>query len=218
VCQFVDITLMRSTYLDAAASAATLLGDPAVAAAWESPSALPQMPVSGLAGHLANQIFSVPVALAAPVPDDERITLLDHYARAAWLGTGVDSEANVAIRNTAEGIAADGPAALAQQVTAVVDFLRADLPAEPARRIVRLPWVSWSLRLDDFLVTRMMEIAVHSDDLAVSVGVDTPPLPDPVLVPVLNLLSALAVRRHGQAAVLRAFSRAERAPADITAF
>jgi hypothetical protein len=92
------------------------------------------------------------------------------------------------------------------------------LPAEPAGRLVRPSWVSWTLALDDFLITRMMEIAVHSDDLALSVGVVTPALPSAVLDPVLSLLSGLAVRRHGPTAVLRALSRSERAPATIAAF
>jgi hypothetical protein len=35
---------------------------------------------------------------------------------------------------------------------------------------------------------------------------------------VLTLLTRLAARRHGPAAVLRALSRAERAPATIAAF
>jgi hypothetical protein len=83
---------------------------------------------------------------------------------------------------------------------------------------VFLPWAGWSLSLPDFLLTRMMEIAVHSDDLAVSVDVATPALSDDALRPVLGLLSDLAVRRHGAAAVLRALSRAERAPASIAAF
>jgi len=67
-------------------------------------------------------------------------------------------------------------------------------------------------------VTRMMEITVHSDDLAVSVDIATPDLTEQVLSPVLQLLASLAVRRHGQPAVVRALSRAERAPDTITAF
>jgi hypothetical protein len=43
-------------------------------------------------------------------------------------------------------------------------------------------------------------------------------LPDGVLGPVLSLLTRLAVRRHGQSAVLAALTRAERAPAAINAF
>jgi hypothetical protein len=37
-------------------------------------------------------------------------------------------------------------------------------------------------------------------------------------MPVLTLLSGIALRRHGQLAMLRALSRRERAPATITAF
>jgi hypothetical protein len=71
----------------------------------------------------------------------------------------------------------------------------------------------WGLSLDDFLVTRMMEIVVHSDDLAFSVGLPTSELPSSVVEPVLALLTALAVRRHGATAL----ARAERAPKTIAA-
>jgi hypothetical protein len=208
---------IRTAYLDAAASELGLLRDPAVASAWDEPSALREFQVSGLAGHLASQVFTVPVVLSADVPDAAPISLLDHYARAAWLGADVDAEANVAIRQTGDTLAAPGAAALADKVAATVNDLGPMLSDEPPDRIVYLPWASGSLRLDDFLITRMMEIAVHSDDLAASISIDAPPLPDAVLTPVLALLSRLAVRRHGQAAVLRAFSRAERAPAGIAA-
>jgi hypothetical protein len=80
-----------------------------------------------------------------------------------------------------------------------------------------MPWVGWALTLDDFLTTRTMELAVHMDDLAVSVGLAAPGLPDDAFDPVLMLLSRLAARRHGQAALLRALARAERAPAAINA-
>ena len=62
------------------------------------------------------------------------------------------------------------------------------------------------------------QAAVQPLDLAVSVDVATPALSDDALRPVLGLLSDLAVRRHGAVAVLRALSRAERAPASIAAF
>ena len=91
--------------------------------------------------------------------------------------------------------------------------------AGAAARPVRIPlWGPWSLMLDDLLITRMMELAVHSDDLAVSVGTATPPLPDAVLDPVFELLAKLSVRRHGATALLRALSRSERAPGNVSAF
>jgi hypothetical protein len=33
----------------------------------------------------------------------------------------------------------------------------------------------WGLTVDDSLLTRVMELIVHTDDLAVSLGVPTPP-------------------------------------------
>ena len=173
--------------------------------------------MSGLAGHLAHQVLTVPAVLSNDVPDGSLIRLLDHYSSVTWRTAGVDDEINVGIREQGEQHAADGPTALAERVAGVAAELAAVLPAESAGRVVFLPWWPWSLRLDDFLVTRMMELAVHSDDLAYSVDTDPPELPEAVLEPVLGLLTALAVRRHGQPAVLRALSRAERAPDRINA-
>jgi Mycothiol maleylpyruvate isomerase N-terminal domain len=209
---------IRDAYLQAAASAAALLHDPAVAASWGSASALPEFRVAGLAGHLARQVVGVPRVLGQPVPAGQPVPLLEHYARVTWVDAGLDDAVNTEIRSGGEDEAADGPAALAAKIGVAVDALRTALPAEPADRAVHPSWVSWTLTLDDFLITRMMEITVHSDDLAQSVGVTTPVLPPAVLDPVLGLLTALAVRRHGPTAVLRALSRSERAPATIAAF
>lgn len=208
---------IRDAYPHAAASAAALLRDPAVAASWDAPSALPEFRVSGLAGHLASQVLSVQRALAEPVSDRQPRSLLDHYAGARWVGADVNDEVNVGIRRRGDELAAGGPATLAAQVQAAADEVRDALRGEPGDRVVGMPALPWSLRLDDFLTTRMMEIAVHSDDLAVSAGIPTPALPPTVLDPVFDLLSRLAVRRHGPTALLRALSRAERAPATIAA-
>jgi hypothetical protein len=211
------VTPHRDAFLVAAESAATLVADPAVVAAWAAPSALEGFTVGGLAAHLALQVLFVPKTLADP-PPDEVVTLEGHYTRAAWVGADLDDEVNVQIRRGGEQSAADGPSAVAAQITGAVEELRTLLAEAPADRLVHPPAGPWALLLDDFLTTRMMEIAVHSDDLACSVGIATPDLPREVLDPVLLLLSRLAVRRHGQAAVLRGLTRAERAPASIVAF
>lgn len=209
---------MNEPFLQAADIAARQLQDPAVARAWSDPSALPAMSVGALACHLAGQLFSVRDLLAAPKTEDVPIPLLDHYQRAAWVRAGVDDQVNVDIRTSAEGSAADGHAALVARVAAALEELPDRLGSQEAGRSVHLPWQGWSLTLDDFLVTRMMEITVHGDDLAASLGQEPPELPDTVLGPVLGLLVGVALRRHGQSAVVRALSRAERAPATITAF
>ncbi len=209
--------MVRRAYLRAAEAALGLLADPAVAASWDRSSASPEFTVSGLAGHLARQVTHVPEILAQAEPAERPVTLLENYLRSRWIGVGPDDEANVGVRRSGEATATAGPAALTAQVETVLASLRTVLPAESAARAVHLPWGPWSLSLDDFLVTRMLEIAVHCDDLAVSVGVATPPMPGSVLDPVVCLLARLAVHRHGSTAVLRALSRAERAPATIAA-
>ncbi|WP_371650185.1 MULTISPECIES: maleylpyruvate isomerase N-terminal domain-containing protein [unclassified Streptomyces] len=212
------MTSLRHDFLALAGSVPDLLRDPAVAAAWPGPSALAEFSVGGLAGHLAYQVLSIPPALAAPVPPEPTVPLLGHYERVEWIGAGLDDEINVRIRQGGESTAADGPEALADRVDAAVTEL-ADTLASAENRPVRIPlWGPWSLLLDDFLTTRMMEIAVHGDDLAVSAGIAPPRLAPSAVETVVDLLSRLAVRRHGQAAVLRALSRAERAPRTIAAF
>ncbi|HZE33962.1 MAG TPA: hypothetical protein VE198_21340 [Actinoallomurus sp.] len=71
--------------------------------------------------------------------------------------------------------------------------------------------------MDDFVTSRLLELVVHSDDLAYSVGMPTPELPAEATETVVDLLSRIALRRHGPTNVLRALSRAERAPSSISA-
>ncbi|MFG1708326.1 maleylpyruvate isomerase N-terminal domain-containing protein [Nonomuraea sp. M3C6] len=209
---------IRQSYLVAAASAVSLLRDPAVGAAWDKPSALTEFSVAGLAGHLAHQLVRVGDILASNGEVQEPVQLLEHYSRSPWIQAGLDHESNVSIRRGGEAAAATGSAALVDKAQTLLDLQTAALAVEPADRVVRLPWADWSLRLDDFLLTRMVELVVHADDLAASVGVETPELPSSVIEPVVELLARLAVHRHGPTAVIRTLSRAERAPATISAF
>jgi hypothetical protein len=207
----------KAAYPEAAGQAVVLMGAPEVADAWEEPSALAEMTVGALAGHIAYQIFSVDSALEEPASEVAPITLLDHYARAAWLGAPLDSEVNVGIRTRGESIASGGPESLAERASAALADQRTKLPRLSGDQPVFMPQTGWALTLDDFLTTRTMELAVHMDDLSVSVGRATPELLDAAFDPVLILLARLAARRHGQAALLRALARAERAPTAINA-
>lgn len=207
-------------YLFAAQSAVTLLAQHAVAEQWEAPSALPKMTVGALAAHLAGQVLSVrDVLVDRRLSSSEHpVALLEHYTRSAWVQAGLDDEANVTIREGADSGAAAGHRRLLESVQEALDDVARLLAEEVEPRAVRMPWWGWSLTFEDFLVTRMMEITVHSDDLAVSLGQEPPELPVSVLEPVLSLLLGVSVLRHGQTAVVRALSRAERAPGSIAAF
>jgi hypothetical protein len=212
-----ELTPMVRSYLEAADLAVGLLADPAVAERWRQPSALVGFTVSGLAGHLASHVFSVELTLASPVRNEPVAHLLDHYAQVAWIGAEPDDEISVGIRSGGDHWAAEGHDALVAHVQHTLDDVRADLPSRSLDALVQPPWLEWSMSLGNFLTTRLLELTIHSDDLAVSVGIETPEFPDAVVEPVFGLLTALAARRYGQPAVLRALSRAERAPSVINA-
>jgi hypothetical protein len=116
-----------AAYPEAAGQAVVLLGEPEVADTWEEPSALAEMTVGALAGHLAYQIFSVSAALEEPASEVAPIPLLEHYARAAWLGAPLDSEVNVGIRTRGASIASGGPESLSERASAAVAQQRTKL-------------------------------------------------------------------------------------------
>lgn len=207
------------SWLTAAQSAVTLLAEPAVARAWDSDSALPGMSVGALAAHLAAQVVGVRDTILTPGrhSQDAPVPLLEHYHRSRWVQGGPDDPSNTFIRETAAAAARPGHGSVLAAAQAALEEAAQLLAEEVEPAAVRLPGWEWSLTFEDYLVTRMMEITVHSDDLAVSLGEEPPLLPATVLEPVLSLLVGLAVLRHGQAPVVRALSRAERAPASISA-
>jgi len=215
-----DSTLVGVTvsevYLESAAVTTTFLAHPAVAGCWEAPSALAKLRVGALAAHLAGQVTQVPPVLDAGIVA-ERISLAEHFARSTWTDGDIDSEVNTFIRRAAEEAAAAGPAAPAEEAGVALAELRRRLPAEPAERVIQLPWGPWALSLDDYLTTRLLELAVHGDDLAASIGVEPPALPPAALEAVIGVLCGMAAQRHGPTALIRALSRAERAPRTIAA-
>ena len=156
---------------------------------------------------------------AEPSTTRRRSRLLEHYARAAWVGAAHDDEVNVGIREGSDAEAASGPAALA----ALVDDLLARLPAVLDARRVRRSGPD-----------PLAGLVAHGSRLAGDPGDgDGRPRrrpgrerrvcrhrssPTTCSSPVLDLLTRVAVRRHGQAAVVRALSRPQRAPASVSAF
>jgi uncharacterized protein (TIGR03083 family) len=215
---FADV-LDRSAVIHAADLVADLVANPEVIAAWTRESSCAGMTVGGLTRHLVSQtIYAADLLRADPAlgADARTISLLDHYAEAAWLHEDLDSDTNRFVREKSDAQAAEGPdvaAALQRDALARLPDALADPPATTF-----IPWQGWRLPTDDFLVTRLMEMVVHSDDLAASVGVPAPDFGAAVLEPVLGLLTALAVRRHGQDAVVRTLTRPQRAPESISAF
>ena len=213
---------MALTLTDAVLGSARVVRDLALSEAvrerWEDESACEGMSVGGLAHHLAGQATAL-VRLLPEQPDDsDLITVREHYRRAAWANSGPEDEANVSIREGADEQAVSGYEALAERLTGDLAGLPAALGQVTDDTPVLVPWQGWSLTAQDLAVTRLMEMVVHADDLAASIDRPTPDFPDEAVRVVLDLLAQVAVDRHGQAAVVRALSRPQRAPSSVSAF
>jgi hypothetical protein len=183
---------------------------------WPKPSVLAKMSIGALACHLGRQVVRA-AALLPVATDATPLECVDeHYHRAAWvMSTSPDDPSND--RSTDDAEAAVGAVPLAERSAEALETVRRLLADGTARDVVPIPWQGWALRRDDFLLTRMLEIVVHTDDLALSLGIRTPEFPAEVFAPVRDLLVRLAAQRHGQSAVISALTRSERSQ-PISAF
>ena len=199
-----------TAFLAAAAVVSDLLGSPAVGERWTAASVLPKMSVGALACHLGRQVVRGAELLPTVTEVRPLSSAEEHYARAAWVtSTSPDDPVNDRSDDDAEALL--GVDALRGRVAAATTAVRELLTTGGAADVVLIPWQGWALRRDAFLLTRMVELVVHTDDLAASLAVATPEFPEDSFAPVRDLLVRLAVRRHGQSAVVAALSRRERA-------
>lgn len=200
---------VRSTYLAVAEVALDLLAAPEVEAAWDQPSALAGWRVSGLCGHLARALITVEHYLDADAwPQGEMLTPGGYYA-AAVNSADLDSDLHRAIRQRGDEMASAGLSSLREAIASSAARLRARLGSEPADRKVAV-LAGIVLKLDDYLATRLVELVVHSDDVAFSVGIDTPSFPPAAYDIVTQVLCEVARVRHGDLAIVRALTRRER--------
>ena len=211
-------TLDRDAVLRAADALVGLVSAPEVGEAWERESVLPGMTVGGVTRHLVSQPeCAVEFLGIQPVPPHaQQLSLAECYERTDWFAAPVGAEENTSIRDDFNAMAAGHQ----EHSVAILELARTDLPAALAAAgpTTYVPWQDCLLTTDDFLVVRLMEVVVHADDLASSVGLPTPAFDDDVLHPALALLAMLGARRHGQDAAVRALAREERAVRPAAAF
>lgn len=164
-------------------------------------------------------MLTVEKYLEAPAPsEDAGVTDAAGYM-VAVLDTHepVDSDFHRAVRARSLDTAAGGAAALAREVREARQRLAQRLnEAVMDQRIEVLQGVV--VPVEEYLRTRLVELVVHLDDLAVSVGEDADQdLPQEAYEEVAAVLVQLAVRRHGGLAVVRGLARRERHPDAIRA-
>ncbi|QGQ20206.1 hypothetical protein GC089_14605 [Cellulomonas sp. JZ18] len=206
-------TSPRSVYRKGVDVAVGLVGSEAVADAWDAPSALVGMTVGELAAHLARSVLQVEWYLDGPLtPDAPLVTAVAYYGDLTGTAEPT-SELNTGVRERSAQTAAHGRDALVAAVVAASDRLRERLPHEPADRRLTVGHRGHTLLLDEYLRTRCVELAVHTEDLALSVGSDVR-APASTTAVAVDVLVGAARHRHGDVEVLHALSRRERATTD----
>jgi hypothetical protein len=165
----------------------------------------------GVAGHLARSAFNLERGVGRQHREGPVHDAVSYYA------TPDSPEIGKRIRELGDQEAADGAAALADRFAASMVWLREHaLPLDPATTVGLFGRV---LTIDECATACLLELVVHADDLAVSVGLEPVPFSDPAVDLVVRTLSRISRRRHGDLAVIRGLSRPERMPAHgISAF
>ena len=199
---------VRALFIAALDRAVDVAGRPEVAARWDEPSALPELTVRGLAGHLCRTATVVLQYLDAPEPGPEHLLDASQYY-AAVMTKDIYDAGNTGVRERGEEFAAAGHDGVIATARAARDALARRLADEPTDRRVAVIG-GLRLNIDEYVATRLVEVVVHTDDLAVSVGIESPE-PEPAAASlVVDTVLGVARIRHGDLAILRALVRAER--------
>lgn len=200
---------VRRAFLDALSSARRVLAANEVAAGWEKPSALPEMSTGALAGHLLRAATTVTTYLAQPPPEGEKPVSAAEYIASILTTSDIGDPVHIGIRERAEKESAQGHDAVVSRWDEAVGSLTDILGSEPGDRLMTVAG-GLVMRLDDYLLTRLVELVVHTDDLATSIGFDTPRFAPGAMKLVFDHLVEVARVRHGDLAALRGFTRRER--------
>ncbi|MER7583805.1 sterol carrier family protein [Kitasatospora sp. NPDC097691] len=165
------------------------------------PTRLGSWTVRELVAHLAVQLDFVPAHLDDPLRGRPPLDLSGWVAAVGTVAGPLDEQA----RERATADFGGDPAAVAEAFGRAADALTGLLErpeaADPARRFeIRLG----SMTLADMLVTRLVEVVVHADDLADALGPDAFPHDRQALAAVTRMLAdAFADHAPGGAVELR---------------
>lgn len=209
------MTSVRAVFLDALEQFLAFVDRPPVATAWEAGSALPDYTTGALVGHVLSATSALERYLDAPPPTAPPVPRGAYYAGVAKPGAAPELHAGIRQRGAAQA-AGGHPAAMAA-FRALRGRLVDRLAAEGEDRALVVAY-GLPMRLDDYLETRIVELVVHQDDLAVGLGVNAGLAPAAVAVASDHLLEACR-ERHGGLEVLRALTRPGRtAPETLCVF
>jgi len=203
---------VRGLVVEAVEAAAELMSRPVVGEKWDEPSALDGMTVGSLSAHLVRAAGATLAYLdrtdPATGPDDELLTPITYFHAA------VDSPIHEQIKHVSSSEAEIGHEAMVAQCRGIADQMVERFAEEPHDRLVGALG-GRMLTLDDFCRTRMIEVLLHLDDLAVSVGEERPETDPEGAAIVIDITLGIARHLNGDWGVLYALTRGERSPGGV---
>lgn len=159
-----------------------------------APTRLGDWTVRELVAHLSMAVGAVGRHLGQPAPPAPEVTATGWVAATAALGGDRDIDEDTT-RALAAGAA---PAELLDRAAARFAEL---LPRAPGDRLLAAR--VGAIRLDDFLVTRCVELVVHTDDLAAALGTTLPYDRQALATATRLLADALAAKAPGGSVEVR---------------
>ena len=203
------------SFFEVADSVAELLEDPETANRWEDPSALQGLSVGGLAAHLMMGVAYIHRLLDGPDGSSVPVVSVGEYT-ASFKLEDFDADLHRYIRDQNERSASHGPERTTGRFRELVATLRERLRTESGCRLLDMrPTFPWAMPLEDRLHVVVMDLVVHADDLAVSLGRPGGEAPGAATNLAIDALIAAARFQHGDTAVIRALSRRERSTAEV---
>lgn len=204
---------IRALFVETAESVVELVGKPEVAQQWHEQSVLAAFRVSGLVGHLVRAVFVVTDYLDSAVASTPPITAAAYFAELQDTAN-IDSPLNVAVRQRGEDEAKRGAFELGSIAADRLSTLRDKLAIETDDRRVQVTQ-GRVMVLDEYLRTRIVEMVVHVEDLALSVGAGVG-IPSRAIGIAAETMVATARLRHGDLSFLRGMTRRERDDVNAT--
>lgn len=198
----------RTTFLSAAKAFAELV-HVIPESAWDGPG-LGEWDLQALVGHASRSLTTVSTYLRTPAEQEDVTSAADYYARIRDYASSAGSAAIVERGRQAGRDLGERPAVA---VDALLDRVVADLAEvdDPLIEVIG----GLGIRLENYLPTRVFELAVHGLDIIGAAGLDAA-MPDEVVTEATTLAAQIAASSGAGAPVLLALTGRTGLPAGFS--
>lgn len=201
-------------FIECADVARSVLANSSLGRRWVEKSPLSRMTLGEVAAHTARAVHTVAIYLDAeqPPPGSSMVDPAEYFRRNDVRAPDLDDEVATAVRARASEGADRGQAAVVAAYDESMALLTARLPDELGRAVAVRNAV---MAIEDYLLTRVVELVIHTDDLATGLGIDTPSFSPEALEIVVDTLLAIVRDTHDPLTIVRSMTRVERAIPEV---